>query len=66
VPVELGGSRNIANLAAEAAPGFRAKNRLEKQLRKLVCAGRMRLGLAQRSIASSWPTLYRRVFGRAP
>ena len=66
VPIELGGSNSIANLAPEASKPARAKDKLEKKLHQLVCGGQMKLGTAQRSIASSWTALYKRVFGRAP
>ncbi|HKB94327.1 MAG TPA: DUF3761 domain-containing protein [Gaiellaceae bacterium] len=66
VPLELGGSNDIANLFPERAPGFHTKDRLENALHGFVCSGRMRLGVAQRGIASSWPALFRRVFGSTP
>jgi hypothetical protein len=70
VSLELGGSNAIANLYPEAAfdpsPGFHVKDRLENRLHALVCEGRMGLGAVQRSIASNWVALYRRVFGIEP
>jgi hypothetical protein len=70
VPLRLGGSNNIANLFpeeyafADHSPGYPAKDRLDKRLRELVCAGRLRLRVAQRRIAADWESLYRQVFGR--
>jgi hypothetical protein len=69
VPLRLGGSNNIANLFpeeyafADRSPGYPAKDRLDKRLRELVCAGRLRLRVAQRRIAADWESLYRQVFG---
>jgi len=69
VPLELGGSNDIANLFPERAapdPGFHAKDRLENRLHALVCAGSMTLRAAQRGIASNWQGLYRQVYGVGP
>jgi|SRR5581483_399596 len=69
VPLELGGSNAIANLYPEpgAGPfGYRAKDRLENRLHRLVCSGAMSLQAARRGIAADWEALYRRVFGAAP
>lgn len=66
VPLELGGSNNIANLFPErldAHPGYRAKDRLENRLHDLVCDGSIRLRSAQRRIAADWQALYREVYG---
>jgi len=44
VPIELGGSNALANLDPERgspSPGYRQKDRLEKQLHTLVCAGKL-------------------------
>jgi hypothetical protein len=71
VPLTLGGSNNIANLFPEEyafanhAPGYRAKDRLDTRLLRMVCGGRISLRVAQRRIASNWQALYRHVFGRA-
>lgn len=61
VPLELGGSNEIANLFPERA--YQAKDRLENELHRLVCAGRISLRSAQRGIAVDWRALYRQVFG---
>jgi len=69
VPLELGGSNDIANLFPERAsadPGYHVKDRLENTLHSLVCAGRLGLRAAQRQIAANWQALYARVFGTAP
>lgn len=69
VPLELGGSNEIANLFPEPGAGaasYHVKDRLENRLHDLVCAGRMSLAAARRGIASDWETLYRRVFAVTP
>src|SRR5581483_12428119 len=69
VPIGLGGSRTLANLDPERGapkPGFHQKDRLANHLHALVCGGKLSLALAQRSIASNWPALYKRIFGVAP
>jgi hypothetical protein len=69
VPLELGGSNDIANLFPETgggAAGYHAKDRLEDQLHDLACAGSISLRVAQVGIARNWPALYRRVFETAP
>jgi hypothetical protein len=69
VPLELGGSNDIANLFPEpgaAVAGYRAKDRLENSLHRLVCNGRMTLAAARRGIALDWQRLYRLVYGEAP
>jgi Protein of unknown function (DUF3761) len=69
VPLELGGSNDIANLFPERAapdPGFHEKDRLENRLHALVCAGSMTLRAAHAGIASNWQLLYRQVYGAAP
>lgn len=71
VPLRLGGSNDIANLFPEEyafanhVPGYRVKDKLDTRLHALVCAGRIRLRVAQRRIAADWEALYREVFGRA-
>jgi hypothetical protein len=57
VPLELGGSNDIANLWPEAAaprPGFHEKDGLEDWLHDQVCAGAVDLATAQQEIASDW------------
>ena len=69
VSLELGGSKNIANLFPEPGVGganYHTKDRLENRLHALVCDGQVTLRAAQAGIASNWKTLYRRVYGAAP
>jgi hypothetical protein len=69
VPLELGGSNDIANLYPEPGSGaasYHVKDTLENKLHDLVCAGAMNLRVAQRQIAADWQALYKRVFGVAP
>jgi len=66
VPLELGGSNDIANLYPERAPGYHTKDQLENVLRARVCSGAMQLRVAQAGIASNWRGLYREVFGASP
>jgi hypothetical protein len=69
VPLELGGSNDIANLfpeRADARPGYHAKDRLENRLHALVCSHRLGLRAARIGIASNWRALYDRVFGKPP
>jgi hypothetical protein len=51
IPLELGGSNDLANLWPEASPGFHDKDRVENELHRRVCAGTMSLDDAQRAIA---------------
>ena len=69
IPLELGGSNDIANLFPEpgsGAAGYRAKDRLENKLHALVCAGQLTLSAVQAQITSDWRTLYGEVYGEAP
>ena len=69
IPLELGGSNDIANLFPEpgaGAAGYRAKDRLENKLHALVCAGQLTLSAVQAQIASDWRTLYGQVYGASP
>ena len=69
VPLELGGSNNIANLFPEPGSGpadYHSKDKLENRLHDLVCSGAFTLRAAQSAIAANWEALYRRVFGVAP
>ena len=61
IPLELGGSNEIANLFPEAAsptPGFHEKDLVENYLHNEVCAGRLPLSNAQQEIADDWLTVY--------
>jgi len=69
VPLELGGSNDIANLFPEPGSGpasYHLKDRLENQLHDLVCGGELSLAAARSGIAGNWEREYRRVFGLAP
>jgi hypothetical protein len=64
VPLELGGSNDIANLWPEAAappPGFHQKDQVENYLHDQVCSGSMNLLDAQRAIATNWLDVFQRL-----
>lgn len=64
VPLELGGSNDIANLWPEAAnptPGFHQKDMVENYLHDQVCSGAMSLKEAQTEIATNWLAVYNRM-----
>lgn len=61
IPLEVGGSNDIANLfpeAAEPRPGFHEKDKTENYLHREVCAGRISLQQAQYEIATDWLAVY--------
>jgi hypothetical protein len=61
IPLELGGSNEVANLFPEAGsptPGFHEKDIVENYLHQEVCAGRIELVTAQKQIASDWLSVY--------
>lgn len=61
IPLELGGSNEIANLFPEAGsptPGFHEKDLVENYLHQEVCAGRINLSSAQIQIANDWLAVY--------
>jgi hypothetical protein len=62
ISLQLGGSNDLANLfpeAAEPRPGFHEKDKVENELHRQVCAGKLSLADAQRQIATDWVTVYR-------
>lgn len=59
VPLELGGSNDVANLWPESAPGSHRKDRLENELHDEVCDGDLALARADRLIAADWVKAYR-------
>ncbi len=64
VPLELGGSNDIANLwpePAEPRPGFHEKDKVENYLHEQVCSGQMELRAAQSVIANDWLAVYKRL-----
>jgi hypothetical protein len=69
IPLELGGSNDIANLFPEPGSGaanYHFKDELENRLHDLVCSGAVPLRTAQQEIARNWTLAYRRVFGASP
>ena len=62
IPLELGGSNDIANLWPEPAspkPGFHQKDCVEDYLHAQVCKSRtMSLADAQRAIATDWLSVF--------
>ncbi|HEY2327930.1 MAG TPA: HNH endonuclease signature motif containing protein [Gaiellaceae bacterium] len=69
IPLELGGSNDIANLYPEPGSGpanYHVKDKLENRLHDLVCGGSMGLAAAHRGIATNWETQYLQVFGAEP
>jgi len=61
IPLELGGSNDIANLFPESAqpvPGFHEKDVVENYLNQEVCAGRVALPVAEQQIATDWIAVY--------
>jgi len=63
---ELGGADDVKNLWPQPYRGrwnAHLKDRLENQLHKEVCAGRLKLGDAQKGIAADWTKLYRGYYG---
>jgi hypothetical protein len=68
VSLGIGGSNATANLWPEHSYepwGARTKDRLERKLRALVCAGRLSLTSAQRQEAADWIKAYKRYVGPA-
>ena len=64
IPLELGGSNDIANLwpePAEPQPGFHEKDKVENYLHEQVCSGRMELRTAQSVIENDWLSVYKRM-----
>jgi|GEM_PF-894152 len=69
IPLELGGSNDIANLWPEAAtptPGFHEKDKVENYLHAQVCSHKMPLAEAQRQEANAWLEVYIGMFPAAP
>ena len=64
VPLELGGSNDIANLWPEAAsptPGFHQKDEVKNYLHDQMCSGAVSLKDAQTQIATNWLAVYNRM-----
>lgn len=68
ISLELGGSNDIKNLWPQSYVSqplnAHVKDRLENELHKRVCAGKMSLEQAQTGIAQNWIELYNEVFGQ--
>jgi hypothetical protein len=65
IPVSLGGTNDIENLWPQpyGGTGAERKDRLERQLRGLVCSHKLALRTAQRAIATNWWFAYERYMG---
>ena len=64
IPLELGGSNDIANLFPEEAqpvPGFHEKDLVENYLHAKMCAGEIGLAVAQTLIANNWLSVYQQL-----
>lgn len=65
IPLELGGSNDVANLFPEPGGGvdsYHVKDKLENRLESLVCGGGMTLSAARAGIGRNWIALYRSLF----
>src|SRR5580692_10845839 len=68
IPLCLGGSDDFSNLwpqprrSIEPIWNAEAKDRLERRLCDMVCAGQIDLGAAQEDIAKDWIAAYRKYF----
>jgi hypothetical protein len=56
VSLELGGDNDVANLWPEVGPLPNPKDRVENDLHRAVCSGRVKLADAQNAIATNWTT----------
>jgi hypothetical protein len=66
IPLELGGDNTIENLWAEPAspkPGFHEKDLVENYLHKQVCSNAMKIDAAQKSIATDWLSVWKKMSG---
>lgn len=70
VPLELGGSNSIKNLwpqSKRTSPwNAQVKDRLENRLHALVCAGKLKLKVAQAAVGSDWIQAYQTYVGIEP
>lgn len=68
ISLELGGCPDcVSNLWPEPyniPMGAREKDKVENYLHKMVCSGLMTLEEAQKEIATDWPAVYYRVYGK--
>ena len=69
IPLEIGGADDDANLWPEPRrsiePTWNAerKDRLERKLRNLICAGALDVQVAQKAIAEDWTEAFKRFVG---
>jgi len=64
IPLELGGSNDLANLWPEPAnprPGFHEKDKVENYLHQQVCTGKISLTVAQKEIQTNWLEVYQKI-----
>jgi hypothetical protein len=54
IPLELGGTNDLANLAPQPRAEAKAKDRDENRLHRAVCSGRMTLAQARAEITRRW------------
>lgn len=69
VPEDLGGTNDLANLWPQLTVGplnHGDKVKLDHQLHKLVCDGKVRLVTAQKALEDDWTAAYERYVGRYP
>lgn len=62
IPRELAGADLASNLWPEPRAEAKTKDKLERRLNRLTCAGKMTLKQAQKAIATDWRAEYARVF----
>jgi hypothetical protein len=63
VPLELGGSNNVANLYPQRPSANRLKKTLDSALRGRVCQGLISLAAARQQVAANWELLYTKLNG---
>ena len=63
IPLCAGGSNDPSNLWPEAAPGFHEKDRLEDEVCREICAGKLTRSEAVPLIAADWTAEYAKIFG---
>lgn len=56
VPLDLGGANDVANLWPEVGKQPNPKDKVENDLHRAVCSGKVKLAAAQQAIASDWMT----------
>ena len=63
VPLDIGGSNDLANLWPQGATEAKLKDRLERRLGDLVCSNRADLATVQREVADDWWAAYVKYMG---